>query len=345
VIAALVASVGVLLLPRWRRRRGDAGLRSRRRERPRRAGARPRHRRAYRRASGRSDRVVGRRQRGVPGVARHDGGPRRGPARVLDARRVRGRGGRPASTRSRRDAHRGVRASSVRRRGRDGRTREQRAIAALRQIEERHGAGDSESHGDSTHPEGSRNAPLALVGVAAVAVGFVAVVNRSIAAAIDPSTVVVTLIGALAAVAGVRYANERRGRDRRAADPGEPERRAPATVPRGRPRRADRPNDRRVPRRVRLPPRAPRASPHRRGRGGRPGPELLDRGGRASRRGGDVDRRPDRGRAFLASDASYPIGVRLRAGIRGRSRYGYGLRAAIDAIGRLDDDNPAEAAR
>jgi len=37
--------------------------------------------------------------------------------------------------------------------------REQRAIAALRQIEERHGAGDSESHGDSTHPEGSRNAP------------------------------------------------------------------------------------------------------------------------------------------------------------------------------------------
>lgn len=73
--------------------------------------------------------------------------------------------------------------------------------------------------------------PLALVGVAAVAVGFVAVVNRSIAAAIDPSTVVVTLIGALAVVQGVRYANERRGRDRRAADPGEPERRAPATVP------------------------------------------------------------------------------------------------------------------
>jgi len=44
--------------------------------------------------------------------------------------------------------------------------------------------------------------PLALVGVAAVAVGFVAVVNRSIAAAIDPSTVVVTLIGALAVVQG-----------------------------------------------------------------------------------------------------------------------------------------------
>jgi hypothetical protein len=32
--------------------------------------------------------------------------------------------------------------------------REQRAIAALRQIEERHGAGDSESHGDSTHSGG-----------------------------------------------------------------------------------------------------------------------------------------------------------------------------------------------
>lgn len=186
--------------------------------------------------------------------------------------------------------------------------------------------------------------PLALVGVAAVAVGFVAVVNRSIAAAIDPSTVVVTLIGALAVVQGVRYANERRGRDRRAADPGEPERRAPATVP---------------------------------------GADLDERIGRmtAASHGGYASRRELRERvravavaavardrncstaaaeravevgtwtddptaaAFLASDASYPIGVRLRAGIRGRSRYGYGLRAAIDTIGRLDDDNPAEAAR
>ena len=73
--------------------------------------------------------------------------------------------------------------------------------------------------------------PLAVVGVAAVAVGFVAVANRGVAAAIDPSAVVVTLIGALAVVQGVRYANERRGRDRRTADLGEPERRAPATVP------------------------------------------------------------------------------------------------------------------
>lgn len=157
--------------------------------------------------------------------------------------------------------------------------------------------------------------PLALVGVAAVAVGFVAVVNRSIAAAIDPSTVVVTLIGALAVVQGVRYANERRGRDRRAADPGEPERRAPATVP---------------------------------------GADLDERIGRmtAASHGGYASRRELRERvrtvavaavardrncstaaaeravevgtwtddptaaAFLASDASYPIGVRLRAGIR-----------------------------
>jgi len=161
--------------------------------------------------------------------------------------------------------------------------------------------------------------PLALVGVAAVAVGFVAVVNRSIAAAIDPSTVVVTLIGALAVVQGVRYANERRGRDRRAADPGEPERRVPATVP---------------------------------------GADLDERIGRmtAASHGGYASRRELRERvravavaavardrncstaaaeravevgtwtddptaaAFLASDASYPIGVRLRAGIRGRSR-------------------------
>jgi hypothetical protein len=179
--------------------------------------------------------------------------------------------------------------------------------------------------------------PLAIVGVAAVAVGFVAVVNRGIAAAIDPSTVVVTLVGALAVVQGVRYANERRGRDRRIDDPGEPERRARATVP---------------------------------------GADLDDRiarmtsssiGGYASRRelrervrtvavaavardrncptaaaeravtAGDWTDDPTAA-AFFADGASYPLRVRLRAAVRGRSRYGYGLRAAIDAIGRLDAD-------
>lgn len=186
--------------------------------------------------------------------------------------------------------------------------------------------------------------PLALVGVAAVGVGFVAVVNRSIAAAIDPSAVVVTLIGALAVVQGARYANERRGRDRRAADLGEPERRAPATVP-----GAD--LDERIGRMT-----------------------AASLGGYASRRDlrerirtvavaavarerncstGAADRAVEAGTwtddrtaaAFFAGDASYPVGVRVRAALRGRSRYGYGLRAAIGAIERLDPDGPGGSDR
>lgn len=179
--------------------------------------------------------------------------------------------------------------------------------------------------------------PLAVVGVAAVAVGFVAVANRGVAAALDPSAVVVTLIGALAVVQGVRYANERRGRDRRIADPGEPERRELATVP-----GAD--LDERIAR-------------------------VADasRGGYASRRElrervrtvavaavardrncstAAAERAVEAGTwtddpiaaAFLDGDASYPVGVRIRAAVWGRSRYGYGLRAAIGAIGRLDAD-------
>jgi len=177
--------------------------------------------------------------------------------------------------------------------------------------------------------------PLALVGVAAVAVGFVAVANRGVAAAIDPSTLVVTLIGALAVVQGVRYANERRGRDRRTADPGEPERRAPATVP-----GAD--LDERI---ARMTAASPGAYASRR--------ELRERARAvavaavarerncstaAAERAVDVGTWTDdrTAAAFFAGDASYPIRVRLRAAVRGRSRYGYGLRAAIDAIGRLD---------
>lgn len=181
----------------------------------------------------------------------------------------------------------------------------------------------------------------ALVGVVAVAVGFVAVVDRSVATAIDPSTVVITLIGVLAVVQGVRYATERRGRDRRLADLGEPERRTPATVP---------------------------------------GDDLDEQIARATNAsvGGHASRQTLRERlrtvaiaavarsrncstaaaertigtgawtddptaaAFFAADAAYPVGVRIRAAIRGRSRYGYGLRAAIDAIDRLDGGDSAD---
>lgn len=177
--------------------------------------------------------------------------------------------------------------------------------------------------------------PLAFVGVAAVAVGFVAVMNRSIAAAIDPSAVVVTLIGAFAVVQGARYANERRVRDRRAVDPGEPERRAPATVP-----GAD--LDERIARMsaASIGGYASRRELRERIRTVAVAAVARDRNcsTAAAERAVDVGTWTDdrTAAAFFASDASYPVRVRLRAALRGRSRYGYGLRAAVDAIGRLD---------
>lgn len=199
--------------------------------------------------------------------------------------------------------------------------------------------------------------PLAILGVAAVAVGFVAVVNRGVAAAIDPSTVVVTLIGALAVVQGVRYANERRGRDRRTADPGEPERRAPATVP-----GAD--LDERIARMTAASPGGYASRREFRERVRAVAVAAVARKRNCST--GAAERAVETGAwtddptaaAFFAGDATYPIRIRLRAAVRGRSRYGYGLRAAIDAIGRLDagetggadresdsTSRPAEAAR
>ncbi|WP_050032906.1 DUF7269 family protein [Halorubrum halophilum] len=186
--------------------------------------------------------------------------------------------------------------------------------------------------------------PLAVVGVAAVGVGFVAVVNRGIAAALDPSAVVVTLIGALAVVQGIRYANERRGRDRRISDPGEPERRAPATVP-----GAD--LDERI---ARMTAGSPGGYASRRELRERIRTAAVaavarerNRSTAAAERAVAVGTWTDdpTAAAFLADDASYPIRVRLRAAIRGRSRYGYGLRAALGAIERLDGDDPGGSAR
>jgi len=184
--------------------------------------------------------------------------------------------------------------------------------------------------------------PLVAVGVAAVAVGFVAAVDRGVASALDPSTTVVTLIGALGVVQGVRYANARRGRDRTAAAPGDPERRAPATVP-----GAD--LDERVARAT-----GPALRGHRARR------ELRDRTRElavatvARDRNVPVEAAEDlvetgewtddaTAAAFLARGSSYPVRVRFRAALSGRSRYEFGLRATVDAIGRLEDEESGEA--
>ena len=176
--------------------------------------------------------------------------------------------------------------------------------------------------------------PLVALGVAAVAVGFVAAVDRGVAAALDPSATVVTLIGALGVVQGLRYANARRSRKREAAAPGDPERRAPATVP-----GAD------------LDERIEQATGSALG-GHRARREVRDRvrelAVAAVARDRNVpadaaDRLVETGdwtddataAAFLAPRSSYPVRVRVRAMVSGRSRYEFGLRAAVGALDRL----------
>ncbi|MFC7324847.1 hypothetical protein ACFQMF_09675 [Halorubrum rutilum] len=179
--------------------------------------------------------------------------------------------------------------------------------------------------------------PLVALGVASVAVGFVAAVDRGVASALDPSTTVVTLIGALGAVQGVRYANARRDRERRAADPGDPERRAPATVP-----GAD--LDERVARATGSALRGHRARRELRDRTRELAVAAVARDRNASTEaaaelveGGEWTDDATAA-AFLARESSYPVRIRLRAALSGRSRYGFGLRAAVDAIGRLEGD-------
>lgn len=176
--------------------------------------------------------------------------------------------------------------------------------------------------------------PLVALGVAAVAVGFVAAVDRGIATALDPSTTVVTLIGALGVLQGVRYANARRNRERAAASPGEPERRAPATVP-----GAD--LDERIDRAT-----GPAIGGHRARRRVRDRVREVAVATVARDRNVSVEaaeRLVETGEwtddataaAFLARPLSYPVQVRLRAVVSGRSRYEFGLQAVVDAVGRL----------
>lgn len=187
--------------------------------------------------------------------------------------------------------------------------------------------------------------PLVAVGVAAVAIGFVAAFDRGLAAALDPSTAVVTLVGLFGAVQGLRYASARRSRDRRATDLGEPEQRVRATVP-----GSD------------LDAEIARVASSSRG-GYRSRAALRDRvrevaianvarerncstaeAGRAVESGAWTD--DPTAAAFLADDAPYPLRVRLRVAVSGESRYGFGLRAAVDAIGRVEaGESGAEAGR
>jgi len=183
--------------------------------------------------------------------------------------------------------------------------------------------------------------PLVAVGVAAVAVGFVAAVDRGVAAALDPSATVVTLIGALGAVQGLRYANARRNRTREAAAPGDPERRAPASVP-----GAD--LDERIERAT-----GPALGGHRARREVRDRVRELAVAAVARDRNAPTDAAEDlvetgewtddaTAAAFLAPRSSYPVRVRVRAMVSGRSRYESGLRAAVDALDRLEDGEPED---
>ena len=178
--------------------------------------------------------------------------------------------------------------------------------------------------------------PLVAVGVAAVAVGFVAAVDRGVAAALDPSATVVTLIGALGAVQGLRYANARRNRRREAAAPGAPERRAPASVPGAdvdeRVERATGPGfgGHRARREVRDRVRELAVATVARGRN-----VPIETAERLVETGDWTD--DPTAAAFLARRSSYPVRVRVRATLSGRSRYEFGLRAAVGALDRPAD--------
>jgi len=176
---------------------------------------------------------------------------------------------------------------------------------------------------------------LVAVGVAAVAVGFVAAVDGGVAAALDPSTVVVTLIGLLGIVQGVRYANGRRQRERRTTDLGEPERRTRAAVP-----GAD--LDDRIARMTAGPRGGYRSRSEVRSRIRDVAVAAVARD--RNRSSADAEHAVRTGAwtsdptaaAFLSPERSYPLGVRLRAAATTRSRYEYGLSAAVDAIDRLE---------
>ncbi|MFC5135436.1 MULTISPECIES: DUF7269 family protein [Haloferacaceae] len=176
--------------------------------------------------------------------------------------------------------------------------------------------------------------PLAAVGIAAVAAGFLVAVDRGLASTLDFSWVVVTLIGLLGVIQGVRYASARRGRERRSTDLGEPERRERAAVPgadfdatvaraasarrrRGRAARDD------VRSRVRAA--AVRTVARERNCSRERAAELVEEGTWTDDR---------TAAAFLSRSASYPLRDQIRGGLPGRSTFRIGVTAAVDALER-----------
>ncbi|QWC19599.1 hypothetical protein [Halorubrum sp. 2020YC2] len=182
--------------------------------------------------------------------------------------------------------------------------------------------------------------PLVVAGVAAVAVGFLAALDRGVAAAVSPTSTVVTLIGVLGVVQGVRYANARRDRRRLPADPGEPERRAPAAVPGAA-------LDERIARVAGTDPGGYRDRRDLRNRVREAVVDVVTRDRNCSREAAEAA--VDDGTwtddpvaaAFLGARGGYPVRVRLSAAVRGRSRYWYGLRAAIDEVDRTESGGGA----
>ncbi|VTT87300.1 Vng0222c [Halorubrum sp. DM2] len=181
---------------------------------------------------------------------------------------------------------------------------------------------------------------LVVAGVVAVAVGLLAALDRGVAAAISPTATVVTLIGVLGVVQGIRYANARRDRRRLPTDPGEPERRAPAAVP-----GAD--LDERIARVASPGPGGYRDRRDLRGRVRGVAIETVARDRDCPREAAEAA--VDDGTwtddpvaaAFFDARTRYPLRVRLSATVRGRSRYWYGLRAAIDEIDRIESGGEA----
>lgn len=172
---------------------------------------------------------------------------------------------------------------------------------------------------------------LTLVGAVGVVFGFVILFQRGIAGLFDFSYSVVTLVGVLALVQGVRYGLARRGADRSRVDLGDPEMRyevdAPGTEIDDRLRRTSGFKHTSSRRRERL-----------RGRIRDVAAEAVSRRESVSRR--TADRLIADGSwtddsvstAFLAEGGSYPISAYVRARIAGESTFAYGMRRAIEEI-------------
>lgn len=175
-----------------------------------------------------------------------------------------------------------------------------------------------------------------IAGIAAVVLGLLALVDRSLAAAIALDETLLILVGVLAAVQGLRYANRRRHAEQVAVDVGEPETRYRAPHP-GEAlddefaraagwSRFEKPRRRKV--RVRLRRTAAETLALR---------ESLERDVAAARvEAGDWTDDPIAA-AFLAADPTVPVRARLRSYLRRESPFEYGLRRTVTAIAALQE--------